>query len=248
MLDETDPLIRFKLSLLQHGLEVRREAETRRPLDAIVFGDMYAVEGGYAAKCAEYGCEAVLLIDAYETPGWLAFRQAHPTVDFMKGDFSDPLFMLSIQRRFSVGVLFDVLLHQPPLVSTLHLVAEKVSRTLCIVQPMLREQELPNSLVYLPGNAAAADLQPLGAAHGRYKMFDARAVNRTHWIWGMTRSFLRSALAAEGFEVKHTQELDLFPNKAWYYLGCVAERFEENPLHWSKMGPSLGLRTEPFSF
>jgi hypothetical protein len=234
MLDEAQPLVHFKLSLLQRCFPAK---------DAVVFGDMYVVEGGYTLKCLELGCGEALLIDAYETPAWLETRRANPGLDFLKGDFSNPLFMRSFERAFELGVLFDILLHQPPLLSTLHLVLEKVASRVCIVQPMLREQPLPNSLIYLPGTAAA-ELLPYGTENARHRMSDAMAVNRTRWIWAMTGSLLRTVLQGEGFEVTYSEELECFPNRNYFYLGLIAERRRQNPLHWSRYQTLPGLYRE----
>src|SRR4029453_1648211 len=94
--------------------------------DAIVFGDMYIVEGGYARKCIDFGCERVLLVDTLEAAGWLEARARYPTLDFRKGDFANPLFMRSLSETYEIGVVFDILLHQAPLVSTINLMLEKV--------------------------------------------------------------------------------------------------------------------------
>jgi hypothetical protein len=224
-LNESDPSVRLKLATLEAAMPAR---------DAIVFGDMWVVEGGYTLRCLELGCERATLIDSFETDGWLETRRANPTLNFYKGDFSDPLFMSSLRERHEIGVAFDVLLHQAPLVHTLHLMAERVDRALCIVQPMLREQELPNTLVYLPGTTAPAELHPLEPGDAVASMFSVREPNPAHWIWAMTPSFLTSALAGEGFDVTWSQQLDEgIPNERWMWWGCVAERTDEPIVHWS---------------
>ena len=52
MLQEDDPIVNFKLSMLDRGLPAR---------SAVVFGDVWRVDGGYTVACAERGCERVLL-------------------------------------------------------------------------------------------------------------------------------------------------------------------------------------------
>lgn len=168
---------------------------------AIVFGDMYIVEGFYTAKCLEYGCGQVALVDSLETPGWLQRRLADGRIDFFKGDFSDPFFMASIRERYSISVVFDILLHQASLLSTLHMMLEKTEDAIAIVQPVLKERETQNALVYLPGQPADSGLYPLAERSEEYRAFGPEEVNQAHWIWGMTPSFIRSVLTSEGFEI-----------------------------------------------
>lgn len=209
---------------------------------AAVFGDIYRVEGAYARRCAESGCERVVVVDTLETGGWLDNRRAFPVLDFRKGDFADPFFMSSIRERFEISVAFDVLLHQPPLLSTIHLVLDKTERAICIVQPMLRERETSNSLIYLPGNSQIRELAPGGADDpAEVHAFSVEDVNHSHWIWGMTPSFLRSVLTGEGFAITHEEIGDSLPNDDWFWYGCIAERREPNPRHWSFMQPQPGI-------
>src|ERR1700693_3651720 len=102
MTDERDPVVSLKLAMLRAAMP---------SASAVVFGDMYIVEGFYTAKCLEYGCERAVLVDSLETPGWLERRAADRRLDFLKGDFSDPFFMQSIRERWSMSVAFDILLH-----------------------------------------------------------------------------------------------------------------------------------------
>lgn len=232
MLKLDEPLVQFKLAMLKRAMPART---------AVVFGDMYVVEGAYTAKCVEFGCESALLVDSFETPNWQNLRIKHPTIDFYKGDFSNHLFMKSFNEVFELGVLYDILLHQAPLLNTLHLMLEKVSGKVCIVQPMLQEQQHPNSLVYLPGNSARRELYPLQEANEDYKAFDVMAVNQAHWIWGMTVSFLVSVLQGEGFEITYQEKLADLPNKNWFWWGCIAERKTIHPKHWSSGCVLAGL-------
>lgn len=234
MFDETDPYVQFKLDFMRRAMPAN---------SAIVYGDMYMIEGGFTKKCLDFGCKDVLLIDMFETAKWQQSRIERPQLDFYKGDFSNPSFMRSFDRKFNVGVAYEVLLHQAPLLHTLHLMLEKVTHKLCIVQPMLKEQSSPNALVYLPGNPLSA-LYPMSAPNAEFQMFDIREVNASRWIWGMTVSFLKAALVGEGFEV--TFENEIFQHGLtdhWRLWGCVAERTSErNPEHWSSTRPIPGLK------
>lgn len=239
MLNRDHPLIRFKLAMLERST----------PADgAVVFGDIWGVDGGYTLECAERGCERVTLIDSLETPAWQRERLQHPKIDFRKGDFSDPLFMTSVQERFELGVAFDILLHQPAMLGTLTLLLEKVEKRFCVVQPMLEEQPEQGSLVYLPGNPAVERLYPLGEVAAEVKAFDATQVNHSHWIWGMTPSFLTAAMLGEGFELVEEETLEPLPNPRWSWWGAVYERrgADRSSSHWSNHGTTPGLWLEPW--
>ena len=232
MFNESDPIVRFKLDLLSATMPAE---------SAVVFGDMYIVEGGYTARCIEYGCERALLIDTLETPGWLNTRARYPQIDFFKGDFSNPLFMASVRERFSVGVAFDILLHQAPLVSTLHLLLEKIEHKIIIAQPVLKERPTANSLIYLPGQPTDSNLYPLASHSEEYRAFDIREVNQSHWIWGMTPSVIRSLLIGEGFDVIDEIDGADLENGEWNWWGCIAERASKNIHHWGHASAPHGL-------
>ncbi|MDQ4048608.1 MAG: hypothetical protein M3131_04385 [Actinomycetota bacterium] len=226
-----DPRVALKLAILERAT----------PGDsAAVFGDMYVVEGAYTLRCLELGFGRVVLVDSLETPGWQRLRLEHPALDFYKGDFSNALFMRSIHETFDVTVCFDVLLHQPPLVHTIHLILEKTRRRMCVVQPMLKERDTPNTLIYLPGNTDAG-LYPLTERSPEYNAFDPLAVNQSSWIWGITPSFLHNVLTGEGFTVTAEQVGPDLPNPQWFWYGCIAERGEQNPQHWGEQRPPPGL-------
>jgi hypothetical protein len=231
--NEEDPLVQLKLEILRRALPAR---------DAVVFGDIYGVDGAYTAKCVEYGCERALLVDTHESAAWLRLRLEHPSVDFYKGDFADAFFMASVRETFEVGVAFDVLLHQAPLLHTLHLMLEKVTGRFLVCQPMLEEQPVPNTVVYLPGNTDTR-LHPYPELPDDYRVLDVGQVNQSHWIWGMTPSFLRSALAGEGFEVVfEAARENLPPNERWSWRGYVAERRAGDRAHWSDHAKTMDLR------
>jgi hypothetical protein len=234
MLDERDPYVKFKLEMLKRAMPAE---------SAIVFGDIYRVDGAYTKKCLDHGCRQVLLVDTLETARWQETRIQFPTLEFYKGDFSNPFFMRSFVRTFDVGVVYDILLHQAAIVHTLHLMLEKVGRRLCIVQPMLREQSIPNSLIYLPGNPNR-ELYPKRENSDQFLQFDVHQVNHSHWLWGITVSFLTSVLKGEGFELVHQSECqDHSLTEQWILWGGVAERTEPNPAHWSVVQPSNGLHS-----
>jgi hypothetical protein len=238
VLAKDDPIVAFKLSMLDRCMPAE---------SAVVFGDVWRVDGGYTVACVERGCERALLVDALETPAWQQERLSHPQIDFMKGDFSNPLFMASFSSRHDIGVAFDILLHQPAMLGTLNLLLSKVGRRFCVVQPMLEEQAQPGSLVYLPGNPAAAELYPLEAPSAEVRVFDPLEVNHANWIWGMTPSFLTAAMQGEGFELVDQESLSALPNPRWLWWGAVFERVSETPSsHWSGHHTTPGLWLEPW--
>lgn len=223
-------VVRFKTAILTKAMPAE---------SAVVFGDMWKVDGFYTKKTLELGCKRAVLVDSLETPSWLKTRLQYPQIDFFKGDFSNPLFMKSILEKFDLGVGFDILLHQPPLLNTLHLMLEKIDKRFCVVQPMLREQQFPNTLIYLPGNTD--DLYPLKLTHGEYRMFDIAQVNQSHWIWGMTATFLHAVLSGEGFDLIHQEEMAPLENERWFWGGYIYERKRENTGHWSASKVTPGL-------
>jgi hypothetical protein len=234
MFVESNDFVQFKIDILQRAMPAA---------SAIVFGDMYIVDGGYCKKCLDLGCSDVLLIDTIETVNWQKLRIANPSLDFYKGDFSNPHFMRSFDRRYDIGVVFDILLHQAPLLSTLHLMLEKVGKRFCIVQPMLKEQSQPNTLVYLPGNPNK-ELYPVADTNAEFKVFDPKAVNHSNWLWGLTVSFLHAVLEGEGFKITYQADFaSSWLTDQWKLWGCVAERTSDtNPEHWSSVRPVPGLQ------
>lgn len=231
-----DPVVDFKLRMLDRSLPAE---------SAVVFGDMWRIDGGYTVECVDRDVPRVLLVDSLETPEWQQTRLRHPQIDFRKGDFSNPLFMASLNGRFEIGVLFDILLHQPAMLGTLTSMLRMVEKRLCIVQPMLEEQTHPGSLVYLPGNTAAEELYPLRDSSGDYLAFEVDQVNHSHWIWGMTRSFLTNAMAGEGFDLVAEETLGPLPNPRWSWWGGVYERRRDRaPGHWSNHDEQIGLYAE----
>jgi hypothetical protein len=241
VLNRDDPLVEFKLAMLARCLPAA---------GAVVFGDVWGVDGGYTVECADRGCERVLLVDSLETPAWQRERLQRPAIDFRKGDFSDPRFMASVEDGFGLGVAFDILLHQPALLGTLTMLLEKVSGRFCVVQPMLEEQAEQGSLVYLPGNLAGAGLYPLEAPLDDVKVFEADEVNHSHWIWAMTPSFLTAAMRGEGFDLVAEETLGPLPNPRWSWWGAIYERRQQprSPSHWSNHTTTPGLWTEPWTW
>jgi hypothetical protein len=237
MLNREDPIVEFKLSMLDRCFPAS---------GAVVFGDMWGVDGGYTVECVERGCERVLLVDSLETPAWQEERLQHPSMDFFKGDFSNPLFMNSFNDRLELGIAFDILLHQPAMLGTLGLLLDKVEQRFCVVQPMLEEQAEAGSLVYLPGNPAVDRLYPLEAPSSEVMAFDVEEVNHSHWIWGMTPSFLTAAMEGEGFApiVEEVSDSSL-PNPRWCWWGAVYERVRpRRASSWRAHGTTPGLWLE----
>lgn len=236
-MDTSDALVQFKLALLDAAAPMS---------SAIVFGDIYRVDGAYTVATLEHGSSRSLLVDTLETPAWLQHRLLHPELDFVKGDFGDPLLMDSIREQFDVGVVFDILLHQPPLLHTLHLMLSKVTRAICIAQPCLKDGDRDNELVYLPGSTNA-ELYPLHTTSDDYRVFDVNEVNHSHWIWAMSSSFVRNALAGEGFEVRREETLEHpILTENWVWKGFVAERLGTNDRHWSRHTATPGLYRTPW--
>jgi hypothetical protein len=235
MLELGDPIVEFKLDVLRRSLDGRDSA--------VVFGDIWRIDGGYTIECAKHS-DRVLLVDTLETPAWQEERLKQPKIDFRKGDFSDPLFMETIREKFAVGVAFDILLHQPTMLGALALILELVEDRFCVVQPMLEEQNHAGTLVYLPGNPGVRDLYPLAAEASDHKLFDVNEVNHSHWIWAMTPSFLTAAIAAEGFDPVYEETLGPLPNPNWHWWGAVYERRRPRSVsHWAKQPTYPGLYT-----
>lgn len=232
-LDKDDALVEFKLSMLDRSMPAS---------SAVVFGDIWRVDGGYTIECARRGCDEVLLVDSLETAGWQQARLENPGIDFRKGDFSDPLFMASLGGSYELCVLFDIMLHQPAMLGTLNSMLARTSKRLCFVQPMLEEQAHPGSLTYLPGNTDVDELYPLEKPSDDFQVFDPEQVNHSHWIWGMTRSFFTAAMKGEGYELVHDETLGPLPNPRWTWWGAVFERRGERPAgHWSAHSYVPGL-------
>ncbi len=228
--------MKLKLDLL--------EAATPAPR-AIVFGDMWVVEGAYTLRCLELGCKSVTLIDLFETTAWQRTRIERPELEFVKGDFADPLFMGSLRTTYEVGVAYDVVLHQASLLGALHLMCERVTERFVLAQPVIREGHDPQGLVYLPGLESDVTLHPASSQpESMPAVGPANEVNSAYWIWGMTPSFLRAALRGEGFEprLERTSEGG-FANPRWTWWGCVAERVERPSAHWANHLRHPGLRT-----
>jgi hypothetical protein len=107
---------------------------------------------------------------------------------------------------------------------------------------MLEEQAHPGSLVYLPGNPDVEDLYPLEKPSGDFLVFDPKQVNHSHWIWGMTRSFLVAAMKGEGYELVDEETMGPLPNPHWTWWGAVFERSGGRPAgHWHAHGSVPGL-------
>jgi hypothetical protein len=232
MLVRGDPVVEFKLSLVDRVLPTK---------SAFVFGDMYIVDGGYTRYIAEQA-EGVILLDTLETKPWQRARLEQSNLEFYKGNFAEEAFMRSLpQPHATVGLAFDVLLHQAALLHALHLMLEKVEHSFVFAHPTLEEQPLANSLVFLPGHPDQS-LYPYPVPDEEYRAFSLVEVNQTHWIWGITASWMRTALQTEGFEIVHEESLDGQLKERWNWWGGVAERRTwPGVLHWSHMQHHPGL-------
>lgn len=209
---------------------------------AIVFGDVWGVHGAYSQHLVDLGCDPVWVVDTAETPEFKRRREQHPALHFEQGDFSDPFYMKGLRPVPEVGIAFDILLHQGPVVNATHLILHHSQRAICIAQPMLKEQALPNALIYLPGNTEARSLRPsYGGLRPEetddVRAFDVEHVNQESWLWGMTRSLMENLLLGEGFEITHEEKRRELENPNWYLWGCIAERRRANPRHWSSSHP-----------
>jgi len=228
-----DPIMDLKLAMLDAAMPAQ---------SAMVFGDVWGVYGAYSQRCLDLGCENVYLVDSLQTPEFEQRLREQPNLHFVYGDFSNPQWMMDLDREAEIGVAFDVLLHQGPLTGAIHLILDHCQRAICISQPTLKERDLPNTVVYLPGNTAREELSPSyshldGGGTSEIHVFDPLQVNHGHWLWGMTRSFLESVLLGEGFEIVAEQRGPDLANPNWYLWGCVAERKRANPRHWSASHP-----------
>jgi hypothetical protein len=232
MLDLNDPVVKFKLNLLDRVLPAE---------NVIVYGDMYVVDGGFTRYVAAKGAKRATLVDTLETRAWQQARLEHPTIDFYKGDFSNQYFMNALVGTFETGVAYDVLLHQPPLLHSLHLMLEKVEKYFVFAHPTLEEQPTANALIFLPGHPNH-DLYPMAEPHNEYQAFSVEIVNQSQWIWGITASWMRAALATEGFKMILEDSLASLPNRRWSLWGGIAERQSwPDEQHWSRLPPYRGL-------
>jgi hypothetical protein len=133
------------------------------------------------------------------------------------------------------------------MLGTLTLLLAKVAKRFVVVQPMLEEQAQRGSLVYLPGNPAVEELYPMDVPEADVKVFDAKHVNHSNWIWGMTPSFLTAAMQGEGFALRAEETLEPLPNPHWKWWGAVYEREEPRPPHhWTSHHTVPGLWTQPW--
>ena len=228
-MDTSDPLVQFKLSLMDAAAPSRARSSS-----ATVSG-----RRGLTVATLKRGSEQTLLVDTLETPAWLQQRLVHPQLDFLKGDFGDASLMSSIRDQYEVGIVFDILLHQPPLLHTLNLMLSKVTRAICIAQPCLKEGSRENELIYLPGSSDA-DLYPLRTSSEEYRVFDVNEVNQSHWIWAMTPSFVRRALEGEGFEIRDERTLDhpLLTDR-WLWKGFRRGTSAHEPLALESSAPDI---------
>ena len=194
------------------------------------------VDGFYSRSLLGMGFSRVVLVDLVETARWVAHRLEAPAWTSIRAT-SPTRSSWPASASTSTSVAFDVLLHQPTSCDAHHM-ASKVDR-LCIVQPMIEERAEPATVVYLPGNGATPLLHPFGADSPLPNPVDA--VDAGHWIWAVTPSFLRHAMAGEGFEIVHEARYEALPNPSWFWWGCIADRGDGPVTHWSRTPRQPGL-------
>ena len=178
----SNPVVEFKVGILEKAMPAE---------SAVVFGDMWKVDGFYTKKTLELGCKRAVLFDSLETEKWLKTRLQFQQIEFFKGDFSNTLFMKSIQEKFDIGVAFDILLHQALLLNTLHLMLEKIEKRFASFNPCSGNNNIPIALFtyqeiptnYIPWERSMASTRCSNSQ-----------VNQSHWIWGMTSTFLHAVL------------------------------------------------------
>ncbi|MGH9986828.1 MAG: hypothetical protein ACRD8W_23020 [Nitrososphaeraceae archaeon] len=93
MIREDDPVVQFKLKILKKGMPVN---------SAVVFGDVWKVDGYYTKSILDIGCKRAVLIDSLETSTWLKIRLQYPNLDFYKG-FGEVTFMKEDLRTQGIG-------------------------------------------------------------------------------------------------------------------------------------------------
>ncbi len=183
------------------------------PVDSVIdMGGMWEVDGLYSRICRErFGIRQVTMIDRHESRNWRRNARLRKGIGFRKGDLSDERFMAKITKRYHLALAYDVLPHQIDLRHTLALMLSKTMKFFLISQPILPDEHMPfrNCLILLSGSRARK-LIPFHETWKRKKDYwrnfdDARTVDPSHWIWGMTPSFIESLIAGFGFKLVHKE-------------------------------------------
>jgi hypothetical protein len=198
-----DVTVRRKLGLVKRCMPVE---------SAIDFGGMWEVDGYYSRQCLKrFGIKKVTMVDAEESENWKDDPTLREGLDFRKGDFSDERFMKSIAGSFDLALAYDVLLHQIDLRHTLSLMLSKTKRFFLISNPVIPDSVMPwrNSLVLLSGSRLSG-LIPFREQWTKdmnyWRNFvDASNVDRHHFHWGMSPSFIESLMAGLGWTLIHKE-------------------------------------------
>ena len=218
---KVDATVRRKLGLVERCLPVR---------SAIDFGGMWEVDGYYSKQClARFGIKKVTMIDAEESENWRANPALREGLDFRKGDFSDERFMESIGQSYDLAIAYDVLLHQINLRHTLSLMLSRTKRFFLISNPVIPDTIMPyrNSLILLSGSRSPK-LIPFHEQWTKEIDYwcnfrDPSNVERNHWLWGMSPSFLESLMAGLGWQLVHKEvwKDPFLQNRRWRMGGFV---------------------------
>ena len=194
------------------------------PADSVLdFGGMWGVQGKYAMLCKELGCKHVTIIDTLEVPEWNSVQGSTDGLTFLKGDFADPFFMANLSETCDLSIAYSIMLHQKNLLDVLGSILERTRETFCFCQPMLRESETSQSLIFLPGHPDEQSLHPY-PGQDTASIFQSQHLTHNFWIWGMTPSFMRAALECYGFIISYEEEFEDLPNPRWFWWCCIATR------------------------
>jgi hypothetical protein len=172
------------------------------------------------------------MVDAEESENWRADPALREGLDFRKGDFSDEMFMKSIAQTYDLAMAYDVLPHQIDLRHTLSLMLSKTKRFFLISNPVIPDAIMSyrNSLILLSGSRSPK-LIPFHEQWTKeidyWRNFtDSRNVERSHWLWGMSPSFIESLMAGLGWQVVHKEiwRDPFLQNQRWRMGGIVFTR------------------------
>ncbi len=219
-----DATIRRKLGLIERCLPAN---------SAIDFGGMWEVDGYYSKQClVKFGIGNVTIVDADESENWRADPALREGLDFRKGDFSNETFMKSIAQSYDLAIAYDVLLHQIDLRHTLSLMLSKTKRFFLISNPVIPDAAMPyrNSLILLSGSRSPK-LIPFREQWTKemdyWRNFrNPSIVERNHWLWGMSPSFIESLMAGFGWQLAHKEvwKDPFLQNQRWRMGGFVFTR------------------------
>jgi len=183
------------------------------PVDSVIdFGGMWEVDGLYSRLCkGKFRIPRVTMVDKFESENWQKNSSLRTGIDFRKGDFSDGKFMATIKETYDLALAYDVLPHQIDLRHTLSLMLSKTNKYFLISHATLPEELMPfrNCLVLLSGS----EEQSLIPFHEEWtkeanywaNFSDATMIDTSHWLWGMTSSFMESLMAGFGWKLVHKE-------------------------------------------